>query len=173
MVSWGRLAGRPRRGPWVETFPTSNDEIGDCYEDGAAIVHTLSADGVSGLYGHLGESFGMVVFRGESDIADLKAETEKVLADKLKRMTPRGDVADEARSNAITADLRILPILRDVAQARWRSCAECAAECREIEFEDWPLENAKSACVLLQDLRRAGKCYLSSHETWVHKSGSS
>ena len=106
-------------------------------------MHTTSADRMSGLYGHPGETAGMVVSREEPDTTGFKAEAERFLAEKLKRMTLRGDTIERPRSSAIAADVRILPILRDEAQERWRSLAECAAECRETEFEDLPLEKCK------------------------------
>jgi hypothetical protein len=128
---------------------------------------------------------GMVAWQSDDAVAEFRREIEDFLRTKIAKVTPRGDAIGNGGNDgttpgaasvlghptAMVSDVRILPILRDEAQERWRTIAEAAAEVRETEFEDWPLENARSSRVLLRDLRRSGKTYLSSHERWASKSG--
>ena len=41
-------------------------------------------------------------------------------------------------------DGRILPLLTDEANERWRRLEDSLAQSQQLEFDDWPLDNVRS-----------------------------
>ena len=75
-------------------------------------------------------------------------------------------------SPAEERDLRILPILFDSAEERWRSLAEAVPEYEEIDFDDFPLQGPRTVYRDVRQLRRSGMDFIHYHESWIKKSGS-
>ncbi|CAE7892794.1 unnamed protein product, partial [Symbiodinium necroappetens] len=68
-------------------------------------------------------------------------------------------------------DLRILPILFDSAEERWRSLAEAVPEYEEVDFDDFPLQGPRTVYRDVRQLRRSGMDFIQHHESWIKKSG--
>ena len=63
-------------------------------------------------------------------------------------------------------DVRILPVLFDSADERYRTMAEA-----EIDFDDFPLQGPRAVSHDVRTLRRMGLDFLLHHEAWLKKSG--
>lgn len=68
-------------------------------------------------------------------------------------------------------DLRVLPILFDSAEERFRTVAEAVPEYDEVEFDDFPLQGPRTIFHDCKQLRRSGQDFLMHHEGWLKKSG--
>ena len=68
-------------------------------------------------------------------------------------------------------DVRILPVLFDSADERWRTLQECVPDLEEIDFEDFPLQGPRTICHDVRQLRRLGMDFVQHHESWLKKSG--
>ena len=68
-------------------------------------------------------------------------------------------------------DLRILPILFDSSEERYRTVAEAVPEYEEVEFDDYPLQGPRTLYHDSRQLRRMGLDFLMHHEGWIKKSG--
>ena len=68
-------------------------------------------------------------------------------------------------------DVRILPVLLDEGDERWRSLSEAVALLKEVEFPDWPLEGVRSLKYVVKQLKRNNKSWMTSHFDWVRNSG--
>ena len=68
-------------------------------------------------------------------------------------------------------DVRVLPVLFDTAEERWRTLAEAMPDYDEIEYEDFPLQGPRTMFRDLRQLRRLGMSFTQHHESWMRKSG--
>ena len=68
-------------------------------------------------------------------------------------------------------DLRILPVLFDSAEERWRTLSEAVPEYEEVDFEDFPLQGPRTLYRDARQLRRCGMDFVQHHESWLKKSG--
>ena len=68
-------------------------------------------------------------------------------------------------------DVRVLPVLFDTAEERWRTLAEAMPDYDEIEYEDFPLQGPRTMFRDLRQLRRLGMSFIQHHESWMRKSG--
>ncbi|CAE7794892.1 unnamed protein product [Symbiodinium sp. CCMP2592] len=68
-------------------------------------------------------------------------------------------------------DVRVLPVLFDSADERWRTLGEAIPDYEEIEYEDFPLQGPRTMYRDLKQLRRLGMSFVQHHESWVRKSG--
>ena len=76
---------------------------------------------------------------------------------------------DGARSSV--KDVRVLPVLFDAGDERWRTLQEAMGELEEVEFEDFPLQGPRTMFRDLRQLRRSRLDFLLHHEAWLKKSG--
>ena len=53
-------------------------------------------------------------------------------------------------------DVRILPVIFDSAEERWRTVAEAVPEYEEIDFDDFPLQGPRTVRHDTRQLRRLG-----------------
>jgi hypothetical protein len=70
-----------------------------------------------------------------------------------------------------TRDARILPILRDEGEERFRSIVETAADSHEKDFDDWPLDNVRSMKGALRHHRMVNQTFRQNHTPWKRSSG--
>lgn len=68
-------------------------------------------------------------------------------------------------------DCRILPIIFDTADERYRTVTEAVADYEEVDFEDFPLQGPRTVHHDTRQLRRMGMNYMMHHEAWLKKSG--
>ena len=68
-------------------------------------------------------------------------------------------------------DVRVLPVLFDSADERYRTMAEAVPEYEEIDFDDFPLQGPRTVSHDVRTLRRMGLDFLLHHEAWLKKSG--
>ena len=68
-------------------------------------------------------------------------------------------------------DLRVLPIIFDSADERWRTLSEAVPEYEELDFEDFPLQGPRTVYHDVRQLRRQGLDWIQHHESWLKKSG--
>ena len=67
-------------------------------------------------------------------------------------------------------DVRVLGVLYDSAEERYRSYESAVNSCFEEDFVDWPLEGPRSTLTVLRQLRRDGRSFLQHHDEWVQRS---
>ena len=68
-------------------------------------------------------------------------------------------------------DVRVLPVLFDTAEERWRTVAEAVVDHDEIDVTDFPLQGPRTICRDARQLRRLGLDFVQHHEAWCRKSG--
>ncbi|CAK9091403.1 Protease PrsW (Protease responsible for activating sigma-W) [Durusdinium trenchii] len=68
-------------------------------------------------------------------------------------------------------DLRILPVIFDSAEERWRTVSEAVPEFEDVEFDDYPLQGPRTVSHDTRQLRRLGLDFVQHHESWLKKSG--
>ena len=68
-------------------------------------------------------------------------------------------------------DVRIMPVLFDSADERWRTVQECVPDLEEVDFDDFPLQGPRTICHDVRQLRRLGMDFVQHHESWLKKSG--
>ncbi|CAE7560259.1 UPF1 [Symbiodinium sp. CCMP2592] len=68
-------------------------------------------------------------------------------------------------------DVRVLPVLFDTSEERWRTIAEAVVDHEEVDFEDFPLQGPRTVCRDARQLRRLGLDFVQHHEAWCRKSG--
>ena len=77
-----------------------------------------------------------------------------------------------AAPGSASRDVRVLPVLYDAGDERWRTLQEAIGELEEVEFEDFPLLSGPRTMFLdLRQMRRSGLDFLLQHEAWLKKSG--
>lgn len=109
-----------------------------------------------------GKTFAMFG-NGEDEILARKVNAAEVA--KMASLFHMGSSGDENR------DLRVLPILFDVAEERHRSLDEAVPEYEEVEFDDFPLTGPRTMYRDVRQLRRLGMDFVQHHESWLKKSG--
>ena len=87
--------------------------------------------------------------QGESIVLAKQIARESLEAAR-RLLEPGGGKKEEAR------DVRVLPVLFDSAEERWRTIAEALPESDEIEYDDFPLTGPRTVLRDLRQLRRAG-----------------
>eukprot|EP00974_Lingulodinium_polyedra_P113101 10947431-Lingulodinium_polyedra.AAC.1 len=68
-------------------------------------------------------------------------------------------------------DVRVLPVLYDKSEERWRSLATAYDEGVEVDFLDWPLQGPRSAAYIMKVLKRDQLNFLTQSDEWARKSG--
>lgn len=68
-------------------------------------------------------------------------------------------------------DLRVLPVLFDTAEERWRTVAEAVPDFTDVDFEDFPLQGPRTIGHDTRQLRRLNLDFTQHHESWLKKSG--
>ena len=68
-------------------------------------------------------------------------------------------------------DVRILPVVFDSGDERFRTVSEAVAEFDEVEFDDFPLQGPRTILHDCRQLRRMGLDFLLHHDAWLKKSG--
>lgn len=72
---------------------------------------------------------------------------------------------------SLEKDIRVLPVLFDSAEERWRTLAEAAPDLEEADYDDFPLNGPRTLYHDIRQLRRQGMDFVQHHESWVKKSG--
>lgn len=99
---------------------------------------------------------------------------------RLVRKVPLDDMVRVARGlkSGIPAedqkeerDVRILPVLYDTGDERYRTVNEAVVEIEEIDFDDFPLQGPRTVAHDVRQLRRLGLDFNQHHESWLKKSG--
>ena len=85
--------------------------------------------------------------------------------DELTAGDGRGEGTDELD------DVRILPISYDETNSRFLRLDAAAPQMLMKDFEDWPMDNVRSAGFMVRELRRDGKNFSQAHTDWVRSSG--
>ena len=97
-------------------------------------------------------------------------------------LTRRVNVRDVARMQGLLQsvavdpeppekDIRVLSVLFDSAEERWRTLAEAAPDLEEADYDDFPLNGPRTLYHDIRQLRRLGMDFVQHHESWVKKSG--
>lgn len=81
-----------------------------------------------------------------------------------------GKQADKPQKDD-AVDLRVLPVLFDAAEERWRTLSEAIPEYEEVDFDDFPLSGPRTVFRDVRQLRRQGMDFVQRHESWPKKSG--
>ena len=68
-------------------------------------------------------------------------------------------------------DVRVLSVMFDTADERWRSLQEAVPDYLEVDFDDFPLQGPRTVFRDARQLRRLGFDWLQHHESWLKKSG--
>ena len=68
-------------------------------------------------------------------------------------------------------DVRVLSVLFDTAEERWRTVHEAVPDFEEIDYDDFPLQGPRTIAHDTRQLRRLGFDFVQHHESWVKKSG--
>ena len=68
-------------------------------------------------------------------------------------------------------DVRVLAVLFDSADERWRTIQEAAPDLEEIDYDDFPLQGPRTIFHDIRQLRRQGLDFVQHHESWIKKSG--
>ena len=68
-------------------------------------------------------------------------------------------------------DVRIMPVMFDTANERWRTIHEASPDIEEVEYDDFPLQGPRTICHDIRQLRRLGMDFVQHHESWLRKSG--
>lgn len=68
-------------------------------------------------------------------------------------------------------DVRVLPVLFDAADERWRTILEATPDLEEIDYDDFPLRGPRTVYHDIRQLRRLGMDFVQHHESWLKKSG--
>lgn len=68
-------------------------------------------------------------------------------------------------------DVRLLSVLFDAGEERWRTVEEAAPESFEEPLEDWPIEGPRTVLDGLQQMRRQGLNWSDLHNQWVSRPG--
>ena len=68
-------------------------------------------------------------------------------------------------------DVRVLPVMFDASDERWRTLTEAFPEYEEVDYEDFPLSGPRTLYRDVRQLRRLGFDFVQHHESWVRKSG--
>lgn len=92
----------------------------------------------------------------------------KVVAEEvtnLSHLFRMGENLEESR------DLRILPVMFDAGEERWRNLADAIGEYEEVDFDDFPLQGPRTVYRDVRQLRRQGMDFIQHHESWLKKSG--
>lgn len=79
--------------------------------------------------------------------------------------------AGNDKAAAEEKDVRILSVLFDTAEERWRTVAEAVPEFEEIDYDDFPLQGPRTISHDSRQLRRLGMDFVQHHESWMKKSG--
>ena len=79
--------------------------------------------------------------------------------------------AGNVKAVAEEKDVRILSVLFDTAEERWRTVAEAVPEFEEIDYDDFPLQGPRTISHDSRQLRRLGMDFVQHHESWMKKSG--
>ena len=82
------------------------------------------------------------------------------------------DAYEEWKASVDSADIRVLPVAYDLANAeRFRTVEEAVGHHSTVPFEDWPLHQPRSSAWFCKTLRRQNMTFLSHHADWVRSSG--
>ena len=76
-----------------------------------------------------------------------------------------------AKVAAEEKDVRVLSVLFDTAEERWRTVTEAVPEFEEVDYDDFPLQGPRTISHDSRQLRRLGMDFVQHHESWIKKSG--
>jgi len=108
---------------------------------------------------------------------EARASFQEELNDELN--SPRGSgtppelggIAGKGGSKEVK-DCRVLPVLLDEGEERFRPLDDAAALMSQTDFTDWPLSGvSRSTKFVVKELRRNHKTFMTSNRDWVNHSG--
>ena len=149
----GRLP-EARAEAWVVVYSSLGRKLGDQVSPPVGSENLQVGDFVLKLYL---EDGGLMMVQG------CRAEDAPDLSRAVR--VPRAEEKTEER------DLRVLPVIFDSAEERWRTLHEAVPEYEEVDFEDFPLQGPRTLFRDARQLRRLGFDWLQHHESWIKKSG--
>ncbi|CAE6955819.1 unnamed protein product [Symbiodinium sp. CCMP2592] len=152
----GETDHRGERLVWMQVYSSLGGELG-------IEVHP-PPDTASWTVGGYKYVLFMDGLQGESIVLAKQIARESLEAAR-RLLEPGSDRREETR------DVRVLPVLFDSAEERWRTIAEALPESDEIEYDDFPLTGPRTVMRDLRQLRRAGLDFVQHHESWIKKSG--
>ena len=94
-----------------------------------------------------------------------------VSADEAPALGASLKLRSEGEAEERPKDVRVLQVLFDSAEERWRTLAEALVEHEEVDFEDFPLQGPRTLLRDTRQLRRMGMDFVQHHESWIRKSG--
>ena len=115
-----------------------------------------------------GKTFKMFSKDGHELLCREVPRSQLVEYQKVYRMQKPLEKADVEE---LESDVRILPVLFDAAEERYRTMGEAVPDYTEIEYEDFPLQGPRTVMHDVRVLRRLGLDFLLHHDSWVKKSG--
>lgn len=137
---------------WIAVFSSSGKGLGEeIGVPGDAVQHVMG-----------GRPYALFSIAG-TDYVARKVAAEEV--SRLSHLFRMGEPAEEVR------DLRILPVMLDAAEERWRLLSEAIPEYEEVDFDDFPLQGPRTVYRDVRQLRRQGMDFVQHHESWLKKSG--
>ena len=107
-----------------------------------------------------------VVFSREGEVFMVQQVPLKEISRFQELLLSRGTIPEPPER-----DVRIMPVLFDSADERWRTVQECVPDLEEVDFDDFPLQGPRTICHDVRQLRRLGMDFVQHHESWLKKSG--
>lgn len=139
---------------WICVYRSGPGALGDSLQP--------PADGTSQVVN--GKEFKLFSLQGEEFLVRKVAHSDIA---RFQSLMAKGiQEAPEAER-----DVRVLPVMFDSAEERFRTCAEAVPEYDEVDYEDFPLAGPRTVYHDVKQLRRMGLDYLLHHEAWLKKSG--
>ena len=111
-----------------------------------------------------GKTFVLFGLGGEEILAREISPDEVESVQRSLRVQGGADLASEK-------DVRVLPVLFDSADERWRTIPEAVPEMEEVTFDDFPLQGPRTIMHDVRQLRRLSMDFTQHHESWLKKSG--
>ena len=141
---------------WLVLYSSTGDQSGD-QVDPPAEAETIKLGGTD--YKLFSKGGAVVLARGVT--SEAAPHVSELLKGALVTENHKGD----------DKDVRVLPVMYDTAEERWRTLAEAMPEIEEVDFDDFPLSGPRTICRDLKQLRRLGFDWVQHHESWIRKSG--
>ncbi|CAE7299586.1 UPF1 [Symbiodinium sp. CCMP2592] len=139
---------------WIVVYSSDGENVGD----------QVTCPASSPLLQVGGLDYKLFVSGGRTLLA--RKVAAEVAPEVSSALRPRaGDV------QAAERDVRVLPVMFDASDERWRTLTEAFPEYEEIEYDDFPLTGPRTVYRDIRQLRRLGFDFVQHHESWVRKSG--
>ena len=148
-------------GGWRVLSPTLAHKFCSTVDKSLVTKELVCENGIYGVFVGAVEEVGFARFVED----DWESMRTSFLADIGASTSPTPAAAGGER------DVRVLDVIYDSADERWRTIEELVPEVHEEPFDDWPIEGPRTINYSLKQLRRQGESWLDAHERWVRRSG--